>query len=167
MSVRWVCWMPLLLAPVGAWAQASSPPPFTSVPSIEDRNLYYSFLVAQQNAFTANQAAKASNPSASSQIDAKTATTLHITTQELPAVASLVQQASQSYAQIPALRQAFVASPKYPTLTSAQLDGIDDFRRLQVTAQTVFALAKQLSPSSWTGLHNYVITTFKNSQPKP
>ena len=148
-------------------ARPPQPPPFTSVPSIEDRNLYHSFLAAQQKIFAANQAAKAANPGTAAQIDQQTAATLHITVPELTAVANLIQQASQSYDQIPAWRQALVTNPKYPTLTTAQLDGIDDFRRLGVTSQAVFALAKQLSPSSWTGLHNYIITTFKNSLSTP
>src|SRR5271166_6535558 len=78
---------------------APKAPPFASVPWIEDRNLYYSFFVAEQAIFTANQATKATNPSDSSQIDQQTAATLDITVQELPLVAGILRQANQSYAQ--------------------------------------------------------------------
>jgi hypothetical protein len=86
----------------------------------------------------------------------------------LPTVIDLVQQASQGYAQIPALRQAIVASGS-PKLTAAQLDGVDDFRRLEVTFRTFLLLSQRLSPTSFAGLRNYIQTDFKNSQapPKP
>ncbi len=58
---------PIILCCCAAVAAAqtvkpSQPLPFTSVPSIEDRNLYYAFFVAQQSIFTANQAAKSAAP---------------------------------------------------------------------------------------------------------
>ena len=159
----------ILLFPCFLLAQTGNlaPPPFTSMPPIEDRNLYYGFLTYEQIVFSANQAAEAANPSLATQIDTQTATTLGIKVQELATVISIVQRANLDYQQIPSLRQAYVSSPSSVSLSSAQLDGIDDFRKLASTAQAVLKLSQQLSASSWAGLHNYIITTFKNSLKQP
>jgi hypothetical protein len=133
---------------------------------MEDRNLYDAFFVAQQAVFAANQAAKTKNPAAAAQIDQQAAATLHITVAELPIVVDLLQQANHSYAQIPALRQAYVASGSLK-LTPAQLDGIDDFRKLDITARTFFLLYARLSPASFAGLRHYINTEFKNNQAQP
>src|SRR5947207_685865 len=80
----------LFLCVVTASAQmprpTQPPPPFTSAPTIEDRNLYYAFFIAQQAILTANQAARTANPSAAQQVDQQAAATLHIAVQELPVV---------------------------------------------------------------------------------
>jgi len=156
--------------PAGVQPTKAPAPPFTSSPSIEDRTLYYAFFNAQQAIFTANQAAKNSNPVGAGQIDQQTATTLHITVQDLPTVTGLVQQAIQGYAQVPTLRQSYVTANNLKP-SPAQLAGIDDYLRLDTTAKTIFSLAKQLPASSWDALHSYIIgdfgKTYQASQPKP
>jgi hypothetical protein len=113
-----------------------------------------------------NQSAKAASPGASSQIDAQTAATVQITLAELPTFFNLIQEANKSYAQIPALRQAYPSSPGAISLTSAQLDGIDDFRKLYITARIVNLLSQQLSPASWAGLHGYILNGLKLNVPQ-
>jgi hypothetical protein len=177
-SVAVLC-LPILMTAAAALAQppaggqpskAPPPPTFTSAPPIEDRNLYYAFFNAQQALFAGNQAAKNANPGGAVQIDQQAATLLHITVQDLPTVTNLVQQAAQSYAQVPTVRQSHVASGNLK-LTPAQLEGLDDFLRLRITVRTVLSLAQQLPPTSWASLHSYIIGDFKKaqlaSQPKP
>jgi hypothetical protein len=118
--------------------------------------LYYAFFAAETAVFAANQAAKISNPAAASQLDQQVATALHITVQDLPTVVAVVQQATQGYAQVPALRQSYVTATKSAKLTSAQVAGLDDFLRLDVTVAAVASLVKQLPAPSWAGLHGYI-----------
>jgi hypothetical protein len=162
--LRWIL-VPLLALAASAQTAKTAAPPFTSAPSIEDRNLYYTFFTIQLTVYNNNQSAKAASPSTGTQIDAQTAATLQITAAELPTFFNVIQQANQSYAQIPVLRQAYPSSPNARPLTPAQLDGVDDFRRLYTTVRSVQLLWQQLSPTSWAGLHHYILNDFKNSLP--
>ena len=67
------------------------------------------------------------------------------------------------------MRKAYPSLPSALPLTSTQLDGVDDFRKLYITARTARMLWQQLLPASWAGLHNCILTTFKASvaQPQP
>jgi hypothetical protein len=159
--MRWILLSLFALSASAQTSKAPKAPPFTSAPSIEDRNLYYTFFTNQLAAYNNNQSAKASSPTTSSQIDAQTAATLQITVAELPTFFNIVQQTNQSWTQIPTTRP-----PSPIHLSAAQLAGQDDLRKLEATAHSLLLLSQQLQPSSWKGLHNYILNGFKNSLPK-
>src|SRR5579863_7701018 len=75
-----------------------TPPKFTSVPPIEDVNLYYSFFQWHQNLINTNQALKSANPSQSSVLDQQMALLLSVDPKDLAAVIANTQQVAASQA---------------------------------------------------------------------
>ena len=144
----------------------AAPPPFTSSPSIEDRYLYYAFFNTQHGILAANNAAKSANPASAAAIDQQAAATLHVTAPDIPIIDTLLQKASNDYAQVPALHQSRVTAAKVK-LTPAQEAGLNDQLQLEATARAIFALSKQLPTSSWVGLHSYITVEFKKTYKDP
>jgi|SRR5579863_2856057 len=139
-------------------------PAFTSVPPIEDVNLYYSFFNYHQNLINTNQALKTANPAQSAVLDQQTATLLQIDVKELPAMTTNTQQVTAAYTALIADQKAFVPGPPAAgKLTAAQMNSAAEFRRVRITVEGVRTLHDQLSPASWVGVHGYILGAYKNA----
>lgn len=140
-------------------------PPFTSVPPVEDVNLYASFFEYQQDQIAAMNAAIGADPAKTTQLNGQMAATLGITPAELPIVIANLQQVTQNYSKLAADTQAGnLARPQGAAApTPAQLASAFQFLRVRLTTGTFVALFQQLSPSSWKALHSYIIGTYKTS----
>ncbi len=67
-----------------------------SVPTIEDRELYYSFFNYHQGLVSAMQTAVAANPQSSTQLNQQMATLLQVSVSDLPIVIANTQRVTPS-----------------------------------------------------------------------
>src|SRR5258707_749611 len=97
-------------------------PKFTSVPPIEDVELYYAFFQHHQTLINANESSKAANPGQSAALDQQMAVLLNIDAKDLPAAVANTQQVAQSQANLAARKAAGVVptGPQALPITPAQ-----------------------------------------------
>jgi len=164
----------LATATAGLGQAKKAPPPFTSVPKIENRELYYSFFVYHQNLINANQALKNATPAQGPTLDQQMATLLGVNLGELPVVVANTQQVSlaQTQAQtnpwaVGSPSAASVVALQPPQLTMSQRISQYEFARARITAEGVRALNQSLTPASWTGIHAFITGPFKALITKP
>ena len=158
----------LLLIPLATTAFAQSRISATSlasVPTIEDRELYYSFFNYHQTLITSLQSAKTAAPQNSDLLDRQMAALLQVGAAEIPAVIANTQQVTQGYSQIAAARLAGApaVAKSGPVPNAAQWASMCEFRRARQTVEGVLALYQKLTPASWNGLHGYITSTYKNT----
>ncbi len=153
----------LLVAATGFAQTATPPPPFTSVPRVEDVDLYDAFFNYQQGMITSMTTAIAADPTRSATLNQQMATTLGISVGELPVVIANMQQVTQNYAQLTSdsLAGNLTLPQGAPAPTAAQLASAFKFKRVRLTTGAVVALFQQLSPASWGGLHIYIVGPYK------
>jgi hypothetical protein len=162
MYLRFALTVMLLPAFLAAQSPKSNP---VSVPPIEDPELYYSFFYHHQDLINTNQAAKAANPPNSAQLDQQMATLLGVDVKELGIVIGNTQQVVQSHAALAADRRAYkpAAAPQSGQPTAKQMNAEFELKRVRITVEGVRLLAQNLSPASWTGLHAYIVGSYKNT----
>lgn len=136
-----------------------------SVPRIEDPELYYSFFYYHRDLINTHQAAKAANPQNSAQLDQQMATSLGVDVKELGIVIANTQQVVQSHAALAADRLAYkpAVAPKSGEPTAKQMNAEFEMKRVRITVEGVRLLAQSLSPASWTGLHAYIVGSYKST----
>ena len=134
-------------------------PKFTTVPAVEDAELYYQFFQYHQTLINANQATKAANPAQGAILDQQMATLLNVDIKELPTVVANTQQVAATHANIAAKKAAgpSKASPLTPAQQASQLE----FEKVHATVAASVSLWKNLTPASWTGIHGYIAGPFK------
>jgi hypothetical protein len=133
-----------------------------SVPTIEDSELYYSFFLYHQTLIDTQTAAKAASPSSASQLDQQMAALLQVDVKELPFVISNTRQATASYSALTAQKQA-AAPVQQAGPNAVQLAAQQELQRVRITVEGVRLLASSLTPTSWSGLHGYIVGTYKNT----
>jgi hypothetical protein len=135
------------------------PPKFTSVPPIEDPELYYQFYQYHLGLINTNNAAKAADPAKGVMLDQQMAALLNVDVKELPTVITNTLQVTAAHASIAARKAAGPdkSSPLTPAQQALQLD----FQKVHATASAVGALWQGLTPASWTGIHGYIVGPFK------
>jgi len=156
---------PLFLCLLAASAAAQTKTPPASVPLIEDPELYYAFFNYHQGLVTALQASKAAAPQNSAQLDQQMASLLGLNLQELPAVIANTAAFIQALADLAIEKQTKLANPSSVpgNPTAAQLNAAFEFKRIRITVEAFRLLNSSLSPASWTGIHNYITGTYKNT----
>lgn len=155
----------LFLTTLAAFSQAPGQfpkaPKFTSVPPIEDRELYYSFFNYHQALIASMQSAKAKAPQHSNDLDQQMARLLRVDVKELAIVNNNTQQVKQKYASLAAEQQAY--APKSGEASPKSMAPQFELKRIRITIDGVSYLSQNLSPASWAGLHGYIIGTYRNS----
>jgi hypothetical protein len=136
------------------------PPVFTSVPPIEDPELYFQFFQYHLGLVNINQAAKTANPAQAASLDQQMAALLNVDVKDLPAVIANTQKVAAAQASVAAKRAAGPnkSSPFTPTQQASALE----FERVHTTVGGVRELWQSLSPPSWTGIHGYIVGSFKS-----
>ena len=155
----------ILAATAASPAQTkTTPPPFTSVPKVENVVLYHSFFVYHQNLVNANQALKNANPAQGPALDQQMAALLGVNISELPAVVANTQQVVQAQANLAAASSASAISrgAQAVQLTMSQRVSQHELQRARITVEGIRALNQSLSPASWTAIHAFILGPFKS-----
>jgi hypothetical protein len=160
-----VCVLGFLFS-VGSLANAQShpsPPPFVSVPAIEDREIYYAFFNYLQGLIDAQRTKLAADPQ--SDASKQMAALLGVDVQQLPIVVSSTQAVTGAYAALAAERLAFKADAEASkgTPTMAQMSAQFELKRARITADGVRSLFESLSVDSWAALHGFITGVYKNT----
>lgn len=169
MNIRHIRHQLLLLSVWGTLAVAQTPPPFptpsgplppfTSVPPIENHELYYQFFQYHQGLINANQAAKVVNPAQGAALDQQMAALLNVDVKEIAVVIANTQQVGAAQASVAARKAA--GPDKSSPLTAAQQASKIEFARVHTTVEGVRTLWQSLTPASWAGIHGYIVGPFK------
>ena len=159
-----VFFVPVLLATALAQSTVQLPA-FTSVPIIEDVELYAAFFSYQQGLIATMNAAITADPTKATQLNQQMAATLGVTSAELPSIISTLQQVTQHYSNLAADSKAgnLTLPQGAPAPTAAQSAAAFQFQRVRLTTGAVVALFQQLSAASWKALHSYIVGTYKTN----